>query len=134
MYEQREKLINKYLKVSVFIVPVAFGAYPSMHFESAAKRFLWIFIGIIGATILLIPLMWISLKHFYVYEDRIVIKGLLYKKQYLYENIIKCFFRVSTETICLYMADREVKLHIGTYISSKDIVDNLSRYVSVKEV
>lgn len=39
------------MKVSAFIVPVAFGAYPSMYFESAAKRFFWIFIGIIGATI-----------------------------------------------------------------------------------
>ncbi|WP_026656246.1 hypothetical protein [Butyrivibrio sp. AE3003] len=134
MYEQREKFFIKYLKFAVLIVPLGFGAYPTIHFNGMAKRLFCIFISSIGASILLIPLMWISLKHFYVYEDRIVIKGLLYKKQYLYENIIKCFFRVSTETLCLYMADREVKLHIGTYISSKDIVDNLSRYVSVKEV
>ena len=134
MYVQREKFINKYLKFSAFVVPISFGTYPSMHFESLAKRLCWIFIGIIGATILLVPLMWISLKKFYVYEDRIIIKGLLYKKQFLYESIIKCFFRSDTETLSLYMADREVKLHIGTYISSKDIVENMSRYIKISEV
>ncbi len=59
MYVQREKFINKYLKFSAFVVPISFGTYPSMHFESMAKRLCWIFIGIIGATILLVPLMWI---------------------------------------------------------------------------
>ncbi|SFU67558.1 hypothetical protein [Butyrivibrio sp. M55] len=134
IYMQREKFINKYLKFAALIVPMGLATYPTIHFNGMERRLSCIFVSSIGAAILLVPLIFVSLKRFYVYEDKIIIKGLLYKKKFLYEDVIKCFFKSYREVLCLYMADREVKLHIGTYNSSKDIVDNMSRYISIKEV
>ncbi len=137
MYMQREKFLNKYLKFEVFVFPVVLGTYPTIHYygENAVLwKICWMLIGAVGASLLLLPLIFLSLNCFYIYDDRIVIKRLWHKKQIFYKDTLRCFYKDNTQILCLYLADREKKIHLGTYLSSEDIVKELSRYLDVKRI
>ncbi len=137
MYEQREKFISKYLMIEVFVVPVTFGAYPAIHYygeNPVLWKTCWMLLGAAGASLVLVPLIFFSLKKFYVYEDRIVIKRLWHKKQIFYKDMLKCYYKGGRQILCIYMADKEKKIPLGTYPEPVEIANNLARYIEVKDV
>ena len=91
-------------------------------------------LGAAGASLVLVPLIFISLKKFYVYEDRIVIKRLWHKKQIFYKDMLKCFYKERRQILGIYMSDKEKKIPLGAFQDPYEIKNNIARYVEVKEV
>ena len=134
---QREKFLGKYLRFEAMVFPVTLGTYPTIHYygeHPVLWKTCWMLLGAAGASLVLVPLIFISLKKFYVYEDRIVIKRLWHKKQIFYKDMLKCFYKERRQILGIYMSDKEKKIPLGAFQDPYEIKNNIARYVEVKEV
>ncbi len=137
MLSQKEKIIPKYMKLSVLLFPVILGTYPTLSISGENATFLktiWMLGIYIISLGVLFPLVRLSLKTIIVDENGILIKGLISKKQVNFDDIVRCFFKADNEILCLYLHDTEKKISLGAFESSNDIVKEISKYIIVDRI